>query len=321
MLCVLILCVLAYPAQGAAAAAFPDVDLQTEVGAAAQKMAEAGVISGYPDGRFHAEAWLTRGEFVKIVNLTFGLRLSDDTLGAFGDVPSSHWAYGQIQIARKAGYIQGVGENLFQPAGGVTRQEVCVMVGRLQSFENLTGYPVGITDAVADWAKPSVENAIACGLFQLPADGRFRGTEVITRGEACVALVPYVTSNSGPDDSKLPPAEEQEEAQVAGYIQKMVDKFAKIKPKLSDYTNSKTVKDNMELLIGCMERALDARENGTALTRAYLDKTFAVEIKTFRAVYQKLSKQELADLKSIVADLAYLDEIEAVMGYFGVSFG
>lgn len=328
LMCTLALCLSLAPARAAEARRFPDVDPQTEVGCAVQKMAEAGIINGLPDGMFRADGQLSRAEFVKIVNLTFGLRLTDESTSDFTDVPASHWAYGQVRIARKAGYIQGVGENRFLPGGIVTRQEACVMVGRIQNYQNLTGFSVNIKDDVSAWAKTAVENAISCGLFVLPADGNFRATEPITRGEVCVALAQYVTAGSGAGgDISVPGAggdgnltgEQREEAQVAGYIHKMLDAYEKIKARIGDYTSSKTVKDNMDLLMSCMQEALDARDGGVFLTRDYIDKTFASEIKRFKSAYGTLSKQEVVEVKTIVASLAYADEIEMVMNYFGVS--
>ena len=117
---------------------YSDVDLKSELGVAIVRMAQAGIINGYPDGTFLPNGYLTRAEFVKIANLEFGLLLSDEKLIQFTDVPKEHWAYQQVMVARKAGYIEGVGNNNFAPSATLSREQFCVMVGRIQNYKNST---------------------------------------------------------------------------------------------------------------------------------------------------------------------------------------
>jgi len=52
------------------------------------------------------------------------------TVQTFSDVPSTYWAYSQIEAAYKAGIIQGYQDGTFKPEGIVTRDQGAVFVAR-----------------------------------------------------------------------------------------------------------------------------------------------------------------------------------------------
>ena len=69
-----------------------------------QTAAQLGLISGYPDGTFRPEQYLTRAEAVTILNKISeraACMLTDKTV-AFSDVPVNYWAYEDIMLAANA---------------------------------------------------------------------------------------------------------------------------------------------------------------------------------------------------------------------------
>lgn len=62
------------------------------------KMAELGYITGYPDGTFKPKGYITRVEFVTIINLVTGTDTSSTGANIFSDLTPSHWAYNQILL-------------------------------------------------------------------------------------------------------------------------------------------------------------------------------------------------------------------------------
>lgn len=69
-----------------------------------QTAAQLGLISGYPDGTFRPEQYLTRAEAVTILNKISEraeCMLTDKTV-AFSDVPVNYWAYRDIMLAANA---------------------------------------------------------------------------------------------------------------------------------------------------------------------------------------------------------------------------
>lgn len=330
-LCSLVFCISAVPM--AHAVSYTDVDAATAEGKAISKMTECGILEGYPNGTFLPQASLSRAEFTKIINKTFGFQLMDEAIPMFSDIQATHWAYQEIKIAQKANYIQGVGNNQFAPDQKLTRQEVCVILDRIQNYQNFLGTKVVIQDTVADWARASVEKAIVCGLFANPTNGLFRATQPITRGEMCEAVAQYV-QGSKPDVPVTPPkpqtpvvplpsdnthtAEERaKEAEVAAYLADIVSEYQKAN--LDNYCDDAFVKHTVRLLMDCMPVALEGRKQGTFLTRHYLDTNFPSEIQAFSRDYHSMTSEQVALAKGLMSRFATLYAIEAVTEYFGIN--
>lgn len=85
-----------------------------------------GYIGGYDDNTFRPNNSITRAEFVKIVNRTFGF--TEKATEGFKDVASNKWYYDDILIAKKAGYIDGYDDNTFKPKNRITRAETVKML-------------------------------------------------------------------------------------------------------------------------------------------------------------------------------------------------
>ncbi len=70
--------------------------------AAIAKAKSAGIMTGYKDGRFRPEQALSRAEAVTILNRLTGRQPITTQKPIFRDVPTTHWAYGDIQSAAGA---------------------------------------------------------------------------------------------------------------------------------------------------------------------------------------------------------------------------
>ncbi|QKS46422.1 glycosyl hydrolase 53 family protein [Paenibacillus cellulosilyticus] len=63
-------------------------------------VADAGIMTGYSDGSFKPDQYLSRAEAVTIINRILGLELTADvTTPTWSDVPSTHWAFQAIEAA------------------------------------------------------------------------------------------------------------------------------------------------------------------------------------------------------------------------------
>lgn len=313
----------------AGAANFSDVAAESAAGKAIYKMADAGILAGYPDGTFQPGKGLTRAEFVQIANLTFGIQLTDETPLTFTDVPATYWAYDRIRAAYKAGYIAGVGNHQFAPEGVLTREQVAAMVDRIQKFENLAGTKVTITDPVSGWARDSVERAIACGLFTLPADGTFRGTQAITRAEVCQALAQYVkdaeapsqniggtggstgSGGSGGNSGGSTSTDSSTPAEVVSALKDASSALGKISydgPMMNEIiTTMKT----------CIDDALEKESKGTTITAEYVKKTYEDEIARVRSLYDDLMQANKDRIQQdIVQQVEKVSTISILRDYF-----
>lgn len=147
----------------------------------------AGLVKGYPDGRFQPDQEITRAELVSLIN-----RASGYTEGAvvdFRDVGQTDWHYREIGRAVAAGYISGYPDGTFQPGSPVTRQEAAVIIARLMRMDAYAGN-LEFRDAgeTAGWSRGAVGAAAAAGYLKGYPDQTFRPAGIITRAEAVAIL-------------------------------------------------------------------------------------------------------------------------------------
>lgn len=130
------------------------------------KAYELGVVSGYPDGTFKPNNYLTRQEFFQIVenfcNAAAFLPTADSSsLSAFTDASSvADWAQEAAQICVKYGYVNGRGygdKAYLEPTGNATRQEAMAMFLRAYKYLNEYYYYIKNAQVVVD------ENSVSSG--------------------------------------------------------------------------------------------------------------------------------------------------------------
>lgn len=174
-----------------------DVNYETEIGKSIKKLVDAGIINGIPepDGTYtyRAQNSVTRAEFCKMVNITFGYNTPAENI--FTDISAENWYYSHALIAIKEGYIKGYGDGRFHGEDTITREQVCTILSRI--VKTPTESTAEITDTVSDWAKEAVLNMIALGHISLEEGGKFRATENMTRGELAGALDGFVKEETG----------------------------------------------------------------------------------------------------------------------------
>ncbi|RWZ59077.1 hypothetical protein EQV77_09000 [Halobacillus fulvus] len=94
------------------------------VNAAAQK----GYLNGYKDGTFKPEQPMEREEIAALFAKAFGLT---GTAGDFADVPTTNWAYDEIQALAANGISEGYPmSNTFKPANETSRSEFATFLYR-----------------------------------------------------------------------------------------------------------------------------------------------------------------------------------------------
>ena len=126
-------------------AAFKDADKISNK-EAVDVMGAVGVLAGYDNGEFGATDTLTREQAAKIIAY---LDLGEDIAEAlpavkvFNDVEASRWSAKYIAYCADAGYIAGIGNGNFDPAGKLTgyafgKMLLCAL-GYDADYEQLTG--------------------------------------------------------------------------------------------------------------------------------------------------------------------------------------
>ena len=107
---------------------YTDVSAANWYNNAVSTTSNAGWVSGYPDGTFRPDAYITRAEFATIA----ARFLSDVYAGGhrFNDI-QGHWAAEYIDRAAAAGWIGGYEDGSFRPNAYITRAEVATLVNRM----------------------------------------------------------------------------------------------------------------------------------------------------------------------------------------------
>ena len=106
---------------------FSDVREEHWYNNAISTLAKAGALSGYEDGTFRPDQPITRAELVKIAMSFYGTVHSDSDM--FNDV-GEHWAAAFINGAADLGFVNGYGDETFQPDRYVTRAEAIKIINR-----------------------------------------------------------------------------------------------------------------------------------------------------------------------------------------------
>ncbi|MCI6666976.1 MAG: S-layer homology domain-containing protein, partial [Romboutsia timonensis] len=139
---------------------------------------------------FNPEKFITRAEFIKIVNRAFNItQIGQEN---FSDVNPGDWFYDEVRIATNAGYINGRGDGTFAPYAPITRQEAAKIIGYITNkidynYTNISSFNDG--SSVAQWAKPYVEGILKAGYMNGYAeDNTFKPNDNIKRAEAVTIL-------------------------------------------------------------------------------------------------------------------------------------
>lgn len=145
------------------------------------------LVRGYPDGGFHPDATVTRAEFIRMVNSTFGF-VREGT-ATFTDVKEGDWYSADLAAAARTGWFSGMPDGSALPQATITRQEAAKLLVSMLG-EKRPGSFAMFTDGrqVADWARDYVETAGALGIIEGFPDGTYRPTRYLTRAETVKML-------------------------------------------------------------------------------------------------------------------------------------
>jgi len=95
---------------------------------AVSTVAEAGIVEGYPDGRFRPNHFISRAEFATILSKFFETDAKAEA--AFTDI-AGHWAERYIEKVASVGWISGYPDGRFGPDFFLTRAEAMSIINRV----------------------------------------------------------------------------------------------------------------------------------------------------------------------------------------------
>lgn len=145
---------------------------------------EAGIFTGFPDGSAGLDKQMTRAEFAAVI--ARAMKLETTAKASFADVRTAYWASEEIAAVAKAGYMEGVGANKFNPTAQVSVEQMATIAARLVGLEKSDA---AVEGQVSGWAKGWVAAAVEAKL--IPASTNY--TAIATRGQLANATFAVVS--------------------------------------------------------------------------------------------------------------------------------
>lgn len=164
-----------------------------------QTFIDEGYLSGYGNDVYKPDSSITRAEMATLVDKMEGYQDKAD-ISQYKDVSSASWYYDYVAKIVGADIMVGTGKNTWEPQGNVTREQLCVIVCKLEGLKLDTDSSaaelqeklekMGYKDAsrVSDWAAPFVAAAVENGYLSGYPDQTLRSYQPITRAEAVTML-------------------------------------------------------------------------------------------------------------------------------------
>lgn len=153
---------------------------------------QQGLMQGVTQTQFAPHDTLTRAMLVTILYRQKG-QPPVSSATAFRDLRPDAWYAPAALWARAAGIVQGTSDALFLPMSPITREQIAVLLYRMDGCPPQTGMPAFIDAAnISDWALDAVQWCTAHNLLQGDPDGTFRPQQSATRAEAATILARWL---------------------------------------------------------------------------------------------------------------------------------
>lgn len=173
---------------------FSDIENYPWAEEAISDLYDRGIVNGMGDGTFGCARNVIRADF--LIMLTRMMGETAEFTENFSDVGEDKYYYNEIGIAKKLGYVNGLGDNLFYPTEEISRQDMAVMAYRV--LEKTQAIKKGkeidlkakFSDAheIAEYAEEAVGEMVKRGCLSGYETGELKPKGKATRAEATVFL-------------------------------------------------------------------------------------------------------------------------------------
>ena len=179
---------------------FVDVDDTKWYAQGIKYVYEKKLMNGVGDGRFSPDGTLSRAMLVTILYRNTGSPNMAGNPNQFIDIDKGQWYTDAVIWGSTYGLINGVGEGRFNPDGAITREQLAVILHRLELSEGFSlpeispGKNYSDSSSISEYAKKAVLALAAQGVFRdLPADGnRINPQSGATRADVSVVLYRFL---------------------------------------------------------------------------------------------------------------------------------
>ncbi|GAS80741.1 S-layer homology domain-containing protein [Paenibacillus amylolyticus] len=171
---------------------FKDVPVNAPNAKAIELATKLGIIKGYKDGSFHANATVTRAEFATMLVKALGLTSEGNT--NFRDT-NGHWAGEAIATLKASGIINGYLDGTFRPNQSISRAEIVAMLSKVLNT-NLEKN-AKFTDVSGNWAEAEIDTLSDMGIVKGGTDGSFKPNAKASRAESLLIILRMLNISLG----------------------------------------------------------------------------------------------------------------------------
>lgn len=115
--------------------------------------------------------------------------MTDIERPAFADVPATHWAFEYVSELSSRGIVDGVGDNMFNPNGQVTRAQFVKMLAGVLGAQTSSRISSFVDVPADEWYAEYVVWAYANGLTDGVDAEHFAPNAIVTREQICTLIV------------------------------------------------------------------------------------------------------------------------------------
>ena len=172
---------------------YKDTDGVEWAKAAIESISVKGLMRGKAEDIFAPSDYITRAEFAALVSRIMKLDESTEANISFNDVTKDKWYYNSVVAVYGEGLFNGKSDEIFDPEGNITRQEMARVIGGLLEYNLIevagseSWEKFNDKDSIASWAQDSVSLAVKAGVI-LGADGNFMPDKNASRAETAVMI-------------------------------------------------------------------------------------------------------------------------------------
>ncbi|CAK4833570.1 unnamed protein product [Aphanomyces euteiches] len=174
------------------AVVFKDVPNDSPAAKTIELATKLGIIKGYEDGSFRANATVTRAEFSTMLVKALGLTSKGDS--SFKDT-KGHWAAAAIATLRENGIINGYLDGTFKPNQTISRAEIVAMLSKVINTTLIK--EAKFKDVSGNWAEAEIDTLSNLGIIRGTEDGSFKPNAYATRSESLLMILRMLNVSLG----------------------------------------------------------------------------------------------------------------------------
>ena len=173
---------------------FTDVPAGHWASEAVSFVAGRGIFTGTSATTFSPDMVMSRAMLATVLWRMEGQPAST-AANPFTDVPAGQWYTNAVIWAAEEGVVKGIGNNLFDPNGLITREQMATMLYRYAGSPAVTGSALsgyGDQAQVSDFAVDGMEWAVSQGIITGKAGNLLDPQGGATRAEVATMLMRYI---------------------------------------------------------------------------------------------------------------------------------